>query len=85
MNNVAGEEAIGNASEVVRDGRDVVLMQGDKQLGFATYCHDSVNLYKSCFVANANQRKPGWACVTVREFRRLRDALNFIRAEGVAL
>ena len=88
MDNLAGTFTFGNGAPVnlVRDGQDIVVMSGDKQLGYARHWRDA-RRGKSGFVATANLMPPpeGGAAGVDREVKKLRDGLAFIASEGVAL
>ena len=88
MTNVAVTEKPVNALplELVRDGQDLVVRRGSKELGYAQHWRDS-RRNESGFVATAYLRPPpeGGAAGTDLEVRKLADAVRFIAREGVGL
>ena len=86
MDKVAGFFEVDKAVQLVRDGQDVVVMQGGKHLGYARHWRDTRSK-KSGFVATAYQAPPaeGGAAGIDFEVKKLRDGLAFIQSEGVAL
>ena len=86
MDKVAGFFEVDKAVTLVREGQDLIVRRGGKDLGYAQHWRDTRSK-KSGFVATAYQAPPaeGGASGTDQEHRKLIDAVRFIAREGVAL
>lgn len=87
MDKVAGIFEVDNSTvQLMRDGQDVVVLQGGKHLGYARLWRDA-RRGKSGFVATAYQAPPaeGGASGRDLEVKKFKDCVAFIAREGVAL
>ena len=71
--------------EVTRQGHEVVVTHKKKDLGYCTPAIDGQGVSHG-WNAYANQRpEGGFARAVLEEFTKLRDAVTFVKREGVAL
>ena len=70
---------------LVRQGRDVLVKFGEKDLGFCEPCVDAQGVNHGWNAYAYQPPRDGFGRATVQEHKRLKTAFAFIVAEGAAL
>ena len=71
--------------EVTRQGHEVVITREDKDLGYCTPAIDGQGVSHGWNAYANRQPEHGFARAVLEEFAKLKDAVTFVKREGVAL
>ena len=69
----------------VRDGRYLLVKLGEQDLGYCEPAVDGQGVKQGWNAYAYQPPRDGFGCATVEEHRRLKSAVAFVVAEGVAL